>query len=226
MPEQPLAGLETAYTRSVLLAVELLDAVTLAPVWRGVRVSAPPLSAAPIVNASGRFVWLLAGAQRPARVVVDPGALPYEREQIDAPALPDPLPAQAPRLARVWLRPRRGYSFPDGVTVLRGRLEHSAGAPQRPLANAEVWIEWLDAGDGKWHDQRARMHTRSRDDGEFAAFLRMAPGRLPVDKNGLMRLRLGFRSADGEQRHSKSMKLRDGAQAAGFPRYAWDDLKQ
>ena len=50
--------LERAYSRHVLFAVELLDAVTLERVSEGVEVIAEGLHGKPIVNAGGLFVWL------------------------------------------------------------------------------------------------------------------------------------------------------------------------
>jgi hypothetical protein len=50
--------LERAYSREAMLAVELLDAVTLERVTQGVEVTATGLTGKPIVNYGGLFVWL------------------------------------------------------------------------------------------------------------------------------------------------------------------------
>lgn len=159
MADLYLPDAETAYTRSVLLAVELLDAVTLEPVTRAVQVSAPPLAPSPFVNASGRFVWLLTGPLRPTRVIVEPGTLPYDREDVAAPPLPAILLPATERLLRIWLRPRRGYRYADGVTVVSGRLVEGTVPAPAPVPRADVWLEWRDDA-GAWRALRARTFTR------------------------------------------------------------------
>jgi hypothetical protein len=226
MPELFLPDAETAYTRTVLLAVELLDAVTLEPVSRGVRVSAPPLAYAPIVSASGRFVWLLAGPQRPQRVLVDAGALPYDSEEIDAPPLPDPLLPATPRLMRIWLRPRRGYLFADGVMILRGSLAETIGAPPVPVEDAEVWLEWQDEVAGTWLEQRARSFTRTRGGGEFAVFLRLVAPDQPLLEGGLMQVRIGVRRPGGALKYTAPLAARQGQARAALLRLAWDHLEK
>jgi hypothetical protein len=219
-----LSEAETAYARTVLLAVELVDVVTLQIVSRQVQVTATGLARPPLVSASGRFVWVADGARRPARVQVDPGGLPYDAEDVAAPSLPpdlDQVPA-AGRLLRVWLRPRRGYAFPDGVTVVRGRLAESAlGAA---MIDAEVWIEWLDEATQQWHDERTRGFARTRLDGEFVAFLRLAPSaQAAVDGAGLLALRLGVKRG-GAVRHTVRFSLREGGTLGRFMRVAWSEL--
>lgn len=224
MADLYLPDAEMAYTRSVLLAVELLDAVTLEPVTRTVQVSAPPLGPSPFVNASGRFVWLLTGPLRPARVIVEPGALPYEREDVAAPPLPAVLLPATDRLLRIWLRPRRGYRYADGVTVVSGRLVEGAAPAPTPVPRAEVWIEWRDDGGG-WRALRARTFTRVAGDGEFTAFLRLsAPDQMPPDAKGLLELRLGVERPGLGIRHSPPLTLPQGARHALAAALAWNDM--
>ena len=82
--------LETAYTRRMLFAAEVRDAVTLARISDGLRATATGLAGRPIVNAGGFFVWLEEPNAQPQRVQIDPGTLPYEPIDVAAPLL-EPL---------------------------------------------------------------------------------------------------------------------------------------
>lgn len=220
-----LVQFEVAYVRTVLLAVELLDAVTLQPVVRQATVSASGLARAPLTSAGGRFVWLAEGARRPARVRVDPGGLPYDPEDQAAPPLPPDLDqvAQEGRLLRVWLRPSRGYPFPDGVTLVRGRLDERPAGVQA-VTDAEVWLEWQDETKPGWRNQRARSFTRTRWGGEFAAFLRLAPPYRPaLGSDGLMTARLGVARA-GAVRYTPQFALTEGRTLEEFKHFAWSEL--
>ncbi|MEO7497230.1 MAG: hypothetical protein ABIT83_24530 [Massilia sp.] len=224
MADLTLSGVETAYTRSVLLAVELLDAVTLEPVTRTVQLSAPPLAPPPFLNAGGRFIWLLSGPLRPLRVIVEPGTLPYDREDIAAPPLPAILLPATDRLLRIWLRPRRGYRFADGVTLVRGRLLESAAPGAAPVLDAELWLEWQDDASA-WRELSARTFTRSASGGEFTAFLRLtAPDQIPHDSKGALELRIGARRPGLGIRHSPQFTLRQGVQHDLAGALAWADM--
>lgn len=219
-----LPDAELAYTRTVLLAVEVLDAVTLAPVTAPLRVGAPPLPPPAIVNPGGRYIWLLAGPQRPARVTVEPGELPYGAEQQAAPVLPvdpdalDQL-AASERLVRIWLRPRRGYQFPAGMTVVRGRLDDGAGA----LRDAELWLQWMGAEpSATWQQERQRTFTRTDQDGEFVLFL---PGARAVaaalDKLGQITVRIVARRGEHGGRVWDPFQLRDGRPLEQYQKLTW-----
>jgi hypothetical protein len=220
MRSRYLADAETAYARTVLLAVELVDVVTLQIISREVQVTATGLARGPLVSASGRFVWVEEGARRPARVLVDPGSLPYDAEDVAAPPLPPDLGQvpEAGRLLRVWLRPRRGYAFPDGVTVVRGRLAESTGGTA--VTDARVWLEWQDEATQQWRDGRAHGFARTRLGGEFATFLRLAP---TDDAAGLPVLRLGVQRA-AVVRHTPQFSLREGGTLERFMVIAWNEL--
>jgi len=223
-----LPDAERAYTRSVLFAVELLDAVTLLGVSREVRVSAPPLRAQPIVNFSGRFVWLQEGATRPQKVMVDPGELPYEREELPAPVLPPDLNGvpETARLLQVLLRPRRGYVFPDGVTVVRGRLNESTAQPPAAVSDAAVWLQWFDDEAQHWQGDRARTFVRTQANGEFAAFLRLGPAAKPLrDKSGRMQVRLRVGRPNVTDRIGTTLDVREGRIFNDFQTLAWSDLR-
>lgn len=217
MPSRYLGDAETAYRRTVLLAVELRDVVSLLPVTRQVRVTAVGLDGPGRLNASGRFVWLEEGAHRAERIRVDPGSLPYDSEDVAVPPMPPDLDTvpEADRLLRVWLRPARGYPFPDDVTLVRGQLD---------ALDAEVWLEWQDEATQDWRHAGARTFARTRAGGAFAAFLRPAPGYQPaVGADGLMPARLAVARA-GSTRHTAPFSLREGRTLASFQQLAWDAL--
>ena len=132
--------------RTALVAVELLDPVTLSLIHRGVTVTAQGLTGVPIISWSGRFVWLAEDGAWPVTFTVDPGGEPYEREIQPAPSRPPSLlaaPAEA-RLARITLRPTATYPFTDGVTSVRGRLRETADPASAGISGADVWIRWAN----------------------------------------------------------------------------------
>ena len=139
---QPFAvqlPLEHAYSRNVLFAIELLDAVTLSRVSRGVKVVADGLLGKPIVNSSGLFVWLDEDIKNLRKVSIDPEHLPYEGLEWERAKLN--LPPIKPALTTIELQPKVGYSFASGVTGLRGALiEERVNPPQpsTPVRNAAV----------------------------------------------------------------------------------------
>ena len=67
------SGLEIGYERNTLLAVQVLDAVTLARVCDGIALKAEGLGASPIVNSSGYFVWLKEENAVVQKITVEPG---------------------------------------------------------------------------------------------------------------------------------------------------------
>lgn len=205
---------ELAYTRKVMFALELIDPVSFELVSEGVAVAATGLAGRPIVNHGGQFVWL-AEAATPLRVLVDPGALRYEAED-----LPAPLPPA--RLLRVLLRPRPGYAVPSGVTAVASSLYEHLQPDPLPAADADAWLQWRDAsGGGAWRDAAPRSHTA--DSGDFLAVLRLDASREPeLDAAGRLRLRLVFERA-GVMRTSADLFLPQGRTADLAP-FAWDLL--
>jgi hypothetical protein len=234
--KQAFAGQpEEAYQRRTLFAIELLDSVTLSRVTglatkrselkpgQGVIV-ADGLQGAPIVNASGFFVWLQEDISRLRKVLIDPGALPYEVVELEPPQLnlpPNPRP-----LTTIELAPRVDYSFAAGITGLRGRLIEERVTPARPVAKAEVRLQWLDEDDF-WRDAPIRSHTNF--DGDFASILRLAPTDAPkLDGNRFVTTRLRVSRDGGVERSSDSLKLLQGRvtdpSALDPLTFAWDDL--
>lgn len=184
-----IAPPESAYLRKVLFAAEVLDGVTMERVSRGLEVSASALRGAPVVNASGIFVWLDEGvAPAPQQISVDTGVLPYL-----AASAPSPLPPL--RLVQIELAPGRGYSFQPGVTALRFTLiESDAGAPV-PAVDTEVFLRWFDAGAAvPWTDAPLRSRTDAH--GDASVTLRFGRNDEPAKgAGGALRARVCARRA-------------------------------
>jgi len=182
-----------SYRRDSLFAVELFDPVSLEPVSDGVKVRAVGLTREPILNYSGRFVWLAEGNAWPSKVDIDLQDQPFEAVPAAARVAP-PKPAdlqkakEAERFMRVTLQPKRTYPFGarDGVLAMRGRLLEDASVdPPVPLPDVEVWLAWLDDSTGAWID--APIHGTTDVTGEFVTFLRLLPAASPfVDAAGAM----------------------------------------
>jgi hypothetical protein len=218
---------ESAYTRNVLFAIELLDAVTLERVSQGVEVVADGLQGKPIVNGSGLFVWLQEDLAPLRKITIDPGPLPYESVTLE------PAQLQMP-LTSVELPPRVDYAFAAGVTGIRGVLiEERVPSPQRPVPvrDAEVHLRWLDEN-SVWQDAPV-SHTDSPG-GDFAAVLRFAPADVPLPDNGAVTVRLRARRGANE-RESADLKLPQGriTDPSAFAQdpppnpliFAWDELQ-
>lgn len=207
--------LARGYTRRVLFAVEVRDAVSLAPLSSGLRVTVTGLEGAPIVNTDGMFVWLEELNRQPQTVKVDPGVLPYEAVELPAPQPPA-------RMLRVELAPRRDYGFAAGTTGLRGTLvEHRLG-PAVAVVGADVWLRWQDDA-GTWRDAPTHSHTNA--DGDFAAVLRLLPSQIPHQESGdSVRVRLAARRALGTL-SSPELLLPPGQMASELPAFAWDEFQ-
>jgi hypothetical protein len=212
--------------RVILVAVELVDPVTLSRAVPGVSVSAQGLAGRPIVNLSGRFVWLAEGEAWPTTFTIDPGNQPYERENA-YPAPPRPADllnaSSGERLARITLRPTAAYPFSDGVTAVRGSLRETPGPKSAAVADAEVWIRWADdAPTGPvWLD--APVRTRTNRAGDFAAFLRLPSKARPAVENGKLRLRIAVSRAG--QIRQKAARVPDGRVYDLPDTLAWSALR-
>ena len=79
--------LERAFTRRMLFAAEIIDAVTLEPVTKDLQVKATGLNNNPIVNYDGFFVWLEEANRQPQAVIVDASLTPFESVTVPAPVL-------------------------------------------------------------------------------------------------------------------------------------------
>jgi hypothetical protein len=216
--------MEIAYRRRVVLAVELLDAVTLSRVSRGVSVVADGLDGKPVLNASDLFVWVGGDFSQIKQVVVEPGLRPFEREVR--------LPAQLTRpLTTVELAPRPDYPFATGVTGLRGTLVESRVGPSdeaEPVGGAAIRLSWQDEDDA-WQDGRIGTHTDARS-GDFVGVLRLLPGEAPAqDALARMTVRVEVKREGFEDRRSEELKVLPG-RIAGPPGGAaltlyWNELQ-
>lgn len=205
-----------AYTRDAMLAVELLDSVTLERVSQGVEVAAQGLTSQPYVNVSGLFVWLKEDITKFTTLAIEPLTAPFERVVIPAAQVARPL-------HRVELRPLSSYPFAPGVTALRGSLYEAQvplGTEPVPVPGATVSIEWLDDDAVTWRPWQAPAVTNKA--GDFTSILRLASGQSPrLDALGRMTIRLTARRANGQQRRN-NFQLPLGRVADVT--YAWDQL--
>jgi hypothetical protein len=220
--------LERAYTREVMLALELLDSVTLERITQGVQVTAKGLTGKPIVSFGGLFVWLKENATQFEKLSIEPGAAPFERIEIPAAQVARPL-------HRVELKPLANYPFAPGNTAIRGSLIESRPPPgvvPIPIPAAMVRLEWLDDDGTTWHPWQAPAVTNTA--GDFISILRLARGRSPqadqpprpdqhplLDAQGRLTIRLSAKRATGP-RKQKNFQLPQGRVADET--YAWDEL--
>jgi hypothetical protein len=173
------------WTRKGMLAIEVLDAVTLRRVNQGITVEAKGVRSRPIVNHGGLFVWRGENLTGFAGVVIDPGVLPFAG--VDLAQADVTLP-----LHTVALQPRANYVFAPGTTAIRGSLIETAvplGVEPTVIPGASIRLAWLDDDGTTWHAPPQRFITDVR--GEFAAFIPFVPADLPqLDAGGNLKLRL------------------------------------
>jgi hypothetical protein len=210
--------LERAYTREAMLAVELLDAVTLARVQQGVEVTAKGLTGKPIVNHGGLFVWLKEDTTNFEKLLVEPGSRPFERVEIPAAQVNRPLHT-------VELKPLASYPFSPGITVIRGSLIESVpppgGAPVA-ITGAPLRLEWLDEDGVTWKPSPAAAVTDRA--GDFTLILRLAPVEVPtLDAHGMMTIRLFAKRAAGGNEMHQDLQLLQGRVTDAT--YAWTQFQ-
>jgi hypothetical protein len=211
---------ERAYERNVQFVVELLDAVTLERVSSGVKVKAEGLQRKPIVNPSGRFVWLEEKNTTVRKISVETGRLPYESTERDASQLTFPV-------TTIELQPTLDYLFAPGITGLRGTLIEQLIPNPDPVGGAEIKLRWLD-DTGSWHDAPTASQTNTKS-GDFVSILRLAPKEKPdIDANGAVTVRLQVRR-NGSTRSSTDLKLSQGRitdpSTLNPLTFAWDELQ-
>jgi len=216
-----LRFVETSRERNVLFAVELLDAVTLERVNRGITLEAQGLRRSPITNFGGLFVWIKQTPQEDTTalrsLVVTSGELPYQSITLDASQV------QVPRLT-ISLAPRVNYPFQAGVTGVRGTLIESTFGTRRPVLDATVRLQWIDPLND-WINSPPVSNTAA-DKGDFVAILRLLPADKP-DLNttdGTMQVRLQADRPTAMTRYSAPFNLIPGRLADPI-RFAWDDLQ-
>ncbi|HEX7153708.1 MAG TPA: hypothetical protein VF618_19630 [Thermoanaerobaculia bacterium] len=217
-------SVEQAYVRRGLFGIELLDAVTLERVSRGVTVVAEGLQGEPSTNTSGVFVWLREDLTRLRKVTIDPGVLPYEVVELE------PAQIQLP-VTRVELPPRLDYPFAAGITGMRGTLIEERVVPPVPVRDAEVYLRWFDEN-AVWRDAPTVAGTDTRG-ANFTAILRLSPSDVPqLDAKDAVTVRLRARRGNVE-RESGDLKLPQGriadpsffAQGPDALVFAWDELQ-
>jgi hypothetical protein len=217
--------LEQAYVRHALFAIELLDAVTLTRVSRGIKVVAEGLRGKPTLNAGGLFVWHKEPIEPLQKVRVDPGTLPFETVEREKALLK--LPPERVPLTTIELPPRLDYAFASGVTGARGTLIESRTGPRVPVVAAEVRLLWLDDDDVTWRPAPIISHTTA--DGDFVSALRLAPTELPQVTDGALTVRLWARREGAIERRSADFKLLQGRVADPLTlselKFAWDELQ-
>jgi hypothetical protein len=207
---------EPSYRREAMLAVELLDPVTLERVSQGVQVTAVGLTSKPIVNFSGLFVWLRQPTTDFQQLTIEPGTRPFERMEIPAAQVQLPLHS-------VELKPLANYPFAPGATAIRGALYETSvppGATPAPVAGAAIRLAWLHEDGLNWVASPATAVTDAK--GVFTAILRLAPAQVTaLDAQGRMSIRLfAKRGAGGEKHHQFLLQHGRVTDQA----YAWDQL--
>jgi len=184
MPDGARFELLETLGRNVLFAVELVDPVTQSLVSGGIDVTVDGLAGRPIVNRSGRFVWLEEADAWPGAISVTPRGAPFLPQVIPGPPRPASPGSVSPvaRLATVVLRPAPSYPFGTDVTAVRGSVQEGPASARRPVTGAVVQLAWHDKSSDAWSPPRpvarASGSTSPRDvetdtDGQFVAFLRL-----------------------------------------------------
>ncbi|MBP6107132.1 MAG: hypothetical protein KA506_11570 [Steroidobacteraceae bacterium] len=208
--------LEQAYLREAMLAVELLDPVTLERVSQGVKVTAVGLASTPVVNFGELFVWLTQPMTNFEKLIIEPGTRPFERMEVAAAQVQLPLHT-------VELKPLANYPFTPGITAIRGSLYEMKvplGTTPVPIPGAAIRLAWLHEDNVTWIPSPATAVTNTQ--GEFTLILRLAPVDVTaLDAQGKMSIRLfAKRAAGGEKKHE--FQLPHGRVADAV--YAWDEL--
>lgn len=180
--------------RRVLFALEVFDPLAQSLVSGGLAVKAKGIDADPMVNRSGHFVWLDEGGPWPGEISVVPYRLPFYPATVTPPAPADPQNIQpAERLVRIVLRPTPAYTFPDGVTAIRGQLCESLLKGSPAVTDARVQLAWFDNNADQWAPPpELDVATDAR--GEFGVFVRVTPRgtQTPDIRTGLLKVRLQF----------------------------------
>jgi len=212
--------IELAYTRRSAFAVELVDALTMERVSEGITAKAIGIRRQAIRNQLGLFVWPEQDLASLTKVSIETGATPYERTDLT----PDQL--RLPNsLTIVPLAPAVSYSFARGVTGVRGTVLEDRQS-LAPVANAKVYLRWLDHN-GEWQDAPIRSHTTRN--GDFVSVLRLASNEEPNVDGGAVTVRLHVSREGMGARESADVKLPQGriADSTKMPAltFAWDELQ-
>ena len=211
--------LERAWTRKALLAVEVLDAVTLQRMSQGITVTAKGIRNTPVLNHGGLFVWRGDSLTGFDGVTIDPGALPFAGVDLAQADVTRPLHTVA-------LQPLANYAFAPGTTAIRGSLIETVpppGVAPTPIPNASIRLQWLDDDGSTWRQPPQRFVTDTR--GEFAAFIPFVPADLPQLVGGNLTLQLiANRAPPGQPAIEKFVQFAHPQGRAIDSIYAWDQL--
>ncbi len=202
-------------TRRVLFAIEVIDSVSGATLCDRIKVepldtSGRVINGRPLLNQSGKFVWIEPNNAWPAKVRVrpddKPNPPPFEEASIDTPLPPDrSIPAKE-RLFTVVLRPADGR-----LSVRRGKCRgsrHALGGNGRQCpggrralvqfawsldekpSNPELPATWHPELPAKFREPTPGEALTDRN-GQFAVFVRlMASESGAVGPDGLLKVRL------------------------------------
>ena len=213
MPERFPVGvpLDAAWSRRMLCAAEIVDAVTLEPVTQDIKVRADGLKQEPRINRSGFHYWVEENGAQPQRIKVDALESPYASVDSDPPIPPR-------KSVRIELSPRSSYPFPAGSTALRGSLRVSRFGDPEAVRGASVTLQWFDSG---WIDAPTTVTTDER--GDFAVPLRLAPKDEPRLVDGAVAVRLRV-ERDGATRTTDEFSIAAGKVTPAAQPFIWDDL--
>ena len=222
---------ETAWQRKIRLVVEVLDAVTNAPIREGLDVRVTGLVGAPVMGLGGAYVWRHEEGATPTEVAIAPGRLPYlaTTAAVPLPTLPPHPGREQYSLLRIELAPTPAYPFDSGTTGIRGTLiRHRDDDPAIPLQLSvpaeSARLQWLDDSQSpaQWSD--AAVATSTDANGDFAAIVRLGPSQLAgTDSQGRMRVRVAVTHA-GATRYSPELAIRF-AYVANVPQsFAWNEF--
>jgi hypothetical protein len=223
MSTQNRLQIPLSYVRTARFAVEVLDSVNLEILNKGIGVVAVGLERLPVVNASGRFVWLDGDISNLKGLRIDPGTRPYEQVELDLKQIQQPL-------TKIELSPLTSYSFTTGVTGLRGVLKETEDRPNRAspaVTDATFELQWKGE-DEKWHT--GTTSTRSNRDGSFVSFVRLSRDDEPEENGNEITVRLRVVRPRASPRYSKELNLDVGQITNPTPSndtliFAWKNLR-
>jgi len=191
---------DSGHIGKVLFAVRLVDPVTGGTVSSGVcpvphDSAGHKITARPIINASGIFVWTAGrGVVWPKRIKVESAAGRWTVFWQDVPP-PAAVPKPHERLITLALRPSAAFLPDAGVTALRGRLYDRPGPARTAMPGALVRLVAGAAGALPAITPPADMiptagTALTADDGAFLVFARSAAPAFATTADDRVRLRL------------------------------------
>lgn len=222
---------ETAWERRIRLVVEILDAVTGAPIRNGLEIRVAGLAGAPVLGLGGAYVWHREDGATPTEVAVSPGRLPFvpRTEPVPLPNMPPQPGREQYSLMQLELAPTMAYPFGSDTTGIRGTLVRQRNDdPPVPVHLAypaeDLQLQWLDDSQvpPAWSNTGIAATTDAN--GDFAAIIRLGPSQLAAtDSQGRLRVRTVVRFA-GATRYSPELPIRFGSVADVPQSFAWNEF--